>query len=263
MVKILEEAASTHYSAEKPTPDISSLEYYIVNLLQIIENTKETERHEVARLEWMYLPLLVHSERQPKLLHEELSRDPLFFVEILRVTYRSEDDQEEPTELTQAALSRARAGIELLESWHQVPGLTDDEIINSDRLRAWITTARTAANESKSGAIADREIGKVLAYAPKSSDGTFPAVAVREVIEEIASSTMENSFETATYNKRGVQTRFVDDGGLQEREISSTYQKYAALVRYKHPRTAAMLRRIASTYESEAHWHDLEADLAD
>jgi hypothetical protein len=36
----------------------------------------QIEDHEIARLEWMYLPALTHSKRQPKLLHQELAKDP-------------------------------------------------------------------------------------------------------------------------------------------------------------------------------------------
>lgn len=263
LVEILESAASVDYSTEKPTPYIGCLEYYVEKFLNIVERSGEIEINEVARLEWMYLPLLIHSERQPKLLHQELSKDPLFFVEVLKAVYPSKNDQEEAPELSQAAITRARLGAELLESWHSTPGLTEEKTINLEQLRTWITTARVAAQESKRSAITDHHIGKVLAYAPKSLDGIFPDVAVREMIEEIASRELEEGLESGVYNKRGVHSKFIDDGGLQERQIAATYQKYATAVRDTHPRTAAMLGRIADFYEFAAHHEDIRSDLAD
>lgn len=263
LVEILESAALTASSSEQPIPDLSCLDYYVEKLLHIIEKAEDIERQIIAKLEWMYLPLLVHTERQPKLLHDELSRDPLFFVEILKTVYRSEDDQEEPVELTQAAITHARLGGELLESWHQVPGLMEDGTINANYLRDWITTVRTAAHEIKRSTIADRQIGKVLASSPKPSDGTFPDIVIRDIIEEMGNSSMEESFKIAIFNQRGVYASAIDEGGLQEREIALIYQNYAASVKYTHLRTAAMLRRIADTYHSQAYSRDLEADLAD
>ena len=263
LVEILESATLVDCSTEKPTPYIGCLEYYVEKFLNIIERSGEIDINEVARLEWMYLPLLIHSERQPKLLHQKLSKDPLFFVEVLKVVYRSENDQEEAPELNQAAITHARLGAELLESWHHVPGLTEERSIDLEQLKNWLTTARAAAQQSKRGVIADRQIGKVLAYAPKSLDDIFPDVAVREMIEEIASRDLEEGLEMGIYNKRGVHSKFIDDGGLQERQIAATYQRYAAAVGDTHPRTAAMLRRIANAYEFDAHYEDIRSDLAD
>lgn len=263
LFEILETAASVDCSMEKPTHYIGCLEYCVEKFLNVIERSGEIKLNEVARLEWMYLPLIIHSERQPKLLHQELSKDPLFFVEVLKVVYRSENDQEEASELSQAAITRARLAAELLESWHSTPGLTEEKTINLEQLRTWITTARAAAQESKRGAIADHQIGKVVAYAPKSLDGIFPDVAVREMIEEIASRDLEEGLEIGVYNKRGGHSKFIDDGGLQERQIAATYRNYAAAVRDTHPRTAAMLCRIAESYEFDARHEDIRSDLAD
>lgn len=263
LVEILASAALVDCSTEKPTPYIGCLEYYVEKFLNIVEMSREIESNEVARLEWMYLPLLIHSERQPKLLHHELSKDPLFFVEVLKVVYRSEDDREEVLELSQPAITRTRLGVKLLQSWHHVPGLTEERTIDLEQLRNWIAVARAAAQEYKRGAIADRQIGNVLAYAPKSLDGIFPDVAVREMIEEIASRELEEGLEIGIYNKRGIHFRSMDDGGLQERQIAATYRTYAAAVRDKHPRTAAMLCRIADSYEFDAHHQDIRSNLVD
>jgi hypothetical protein len=49
-------------------------------------------------------------------------------------------------------------------------------------------------------------IGHVLAYAPKSADGIWLDVAVREIIEEIASFELERAIQTGVYNKYPVVT---------------------------------------------------------
>ena len=144
-------------------------------------------------------------------------------------------------------------------------------------------------------------IGHVLAYAPKSPDGIWPDVAVREIIEEIASIELERAIQTGVYNKCPVVTKLIDQGGVQERQLAQTYRSYAIAVgdthpiplgfwgkgeREKgskpsyfpfalyplpfnrkvldtHPRTAAILRCIADSYNSDAYKEDNWAELQD
>lgn len=261
LVNILEKAASVNPNTERPLPDTNLNNYYIEEIFKILEKADNIEDNKLAFLEWIYLPLLVHSQRQPKLLYQELSKDPLFFVQILKFVYKSEDDRDELVEIDQATLNRAKLGYELLKSWHQVPGLKEDGTVDLEQLKNWVLQARAASQESGIGKIADLQTGHVLAYAPKSSDGIWPDIAVREIIEEVASKQMERAIATGVFNKRGVWTKSIGEGGIQERQLAETYQNYANAVTDTHPRTAAMLRSIAEGYISDAHKEDIRAEL--
>jgi hypothetical protein len=46
-------------------------------------------------------------------------------------------------------------------------------------------------------------------------------------------------------------------------QVTSTTQTTATAVGDTHPRTAAMLRRIADGYDSDAHREDIRAELKD
>ncbi|NMB99172.1 MAG: hypothetical protein GYA35_02705, partial [Thermoanaerobaculaceae bacterium] len=54
----------------------------IEELFKVLDESKEVENDEIANLEWLYLPVLVSvgSGRPPKMLHQELSNNPKFFV---------------------------------------------------------------------------------------------------------------------------------------------------------------------------------------
>lgn len=95
------------------------------------------------------------------------------------------------------------------------------------------------------------------------ADGISADVAVREIIEEIASIELERAIETGVYNKRPVVTKLIDQGGVQERQLAQTYRSYAIAVGDTHPRTAAILRRIADSYNSDAYREDIWAELED
>ena len=172
LVSILEKAALVDRYKEKPLPDTILTTYYIEEIFNILERVDDIEDNKLAFLEWIYLPLLVHSQRQPKLLYQELSKDPLFFVQILKFVYKSEDDndRDESVEIDQATLTYAKLGHELLESWHQVPGLKEDGTVDVEELNNWVLQARAASQESGRGKIVDIQIGHLLAYAPKSPE---------------------------------------------------------------------------------------------
>jgi hypothetical protein len=263
LVELLEKAVSVNPYTEKPLPVTSCINYHIEKILHALDRSDAIEDHEIARLEWMYLPVLTHSKRQPKLLHQELSKDPLFFVEILKFIYRSENDRDDSAEPDKMTATRFKLGYKLLESWNQVPGLTEEGRVDLEQLRNWVLQARTACQQSGRGTMGDQKIGKVLAYAPKTANGIWPDLAVREVIEEVSSRELELGIEIGVYNKRGVRSKPIGQGGLQERQLAETYQNYATAVGDTHPRTAAMLRRIADGYDSDAYREDIRAELED
>ncbi|NEO40945.1 MAG: hypothetical protein F6J90_33290 [Moorea sp. SIOASIH] len=263
LVDILEKAASVDPYTEKSLPDTNRNNYYIEEIFDVLDKADDIEDNKLAFLELIHFPLLVHSIRQPKLLYQQLSKDPIFFVEILKCVYKSEDDRDESVEIDRATLNYAKLGYKLLESWHQVPGLKEDGTVDLEQLRNWVSQARTASQESGRGKIADIKIGHILAYAPKSSDGIWPDIAVREIIEEFGSNEMQEGIANGVFNKRGVVTSAIGEGGIQERQLVETYSSYAMLVGDSYPRTAAMLRSIANRYNSSAHREDIRADLED
>lgn len=261
LVEILEKAASIDPSQENPFPDTNNLIYHIERIFDVIEASDTIGDNEIARLELIYLPALTSGLRKPKLLYQELSRDPLFFAEIIKWVYKSENEQDDTTEPDESVLIRAERGKELLESWHQLPGLTEEGRVDAEKFRTWVLQARTACQESGRGKIGDRQIGIILAYSPEAPDGTWPDVAVRDIIEELSSREIEKWIERSVYNKRRVYYKSIGEGGLQERKLVETYQNYAITVADTHPRTAALLRRIADYYNSYAHGEDIRTEL--
>jgi hypothetical protein len=263
LVEILERAASVNPFMEKPLPYTGCINYYIERVLHILDKSGTIERHTIAKLEWMYLPVLSHSRRQTKILHQELSRDPLFFAEILKFIYSSENEHDDSVEPDETRVNRFKLANKLLKSWHQVPGLTEESRVDIEQLRTWVLQARAACHENGRGKGGDRKIGEVLAYAPNAPDGIWPDVAVREIVEEVSSRELELGIERGVYNKRGVSVKSIGEGGLQKRQLTETYRNYATAVGDTHPRTAAMLRRIADSYHSDAHREDIRAELED
>jgi hypothetical protein len=74
----------------------------------------------------------------------------------------------------------------------------------------------------------------------------------------LASEEIENAIQIERYNMRGVHSRGAYEGGVQERDLANTNYQAAALSS-AWPRTAALLQKIAKTWEEEAKRVDIEA----
>lgn len=242
------------------TVDLSSIGYDITRLLSRLASSDEVDESRVASLEWAYLPI-IQNYGGPKVLHRELSRNPDFFAEVVSLVYRGEG--EERGEVTEEAAARARLGYELLHSWHRGPACREDGSFESSELRDWVTRARESLKERGRGVIGDQTIGGALVRTPPDPDGAWPHAVVRDLIEELASEELERGIEIGVYNSRGVFMKSQTEGGLQERQLAERYEGYANQVGDRWHRTAAMLRRIARSYISDARREDVNAELTE
>lgn len=233
--------------------------HHVGRVLDALETSGEIEEERIAGLEWYYMPLFGHHGRRPRVLHRELSNNPGFFIEIISYAFKAEG--EESPELSEQEQNRARFAYELLETWESIPGLREDGSVDAEVLRAWVEGAREAARASGRGTIADQRIGQALASSPEGSDGAWPDMAVRDLIDDLGSEHIERGFELGIYNGRGVVSRSLTKGGEQERRLSERYKEHADALNDGWPRTAAMLRRISDRYASDARREDVEAEL--
>ena len=94
------------------------------------------------------------------------------------------------------------------------------------------------------------------------ADGTWPCAPIREVIEEVRSTHLEQGFCKGVYTSCGpVTARRLSAGGASERALAERYEGYATAVRASHPRTAGALRRIGQWYREEASRKDFESQM--
>jgi len=240
--------------------DWSTLTHDVAVLLDYIAASGAVDETRIARLEWIYLPLL-HDRRPAGLLHRELARDPAFFAEVVSLVFRAEG--EDPGETTKEVAARATYGYYLLTSWRWVPGRRDDGSLDADALASWVREARRLLAAGGRSAIGDQMIGHVLQHSSPAADGVWPDVPVRDLIEEVGSDDMDLGIHTEVVNSRGVTSRGLIDGGVQERSLVDRYNGYAQAVSDRWPRTATLLRRVAHAYENHGRWEDTTAELTE
>jgi hypothetical protein len=188
----------------------------------------------------------------------QLSRNPDLFVELVCAQYRPKNrDKAADTPPDEGKKLQAQRAQQLLHDWKTVPGTKPDGTIDPAALKAWMKIAREKAKTADRAEVSDILIGHVLAYSPEEADGSWPCVAVRQLIEDTDSRDLESGFRTQIFNKRGVFWRA--EGGKQERELAERYNKHAAAARTRWPRTAAVLKAVAERYMADARREDAES----
>lgn len=256
----------TKAALEKSIDNFSTVAHWdIEKLFEILDQSHDIHEDEIAKLEWLYLPILarVGSGRPPKMLHQQLSNDPEFFAEVIKWIYKpkSENGEEAEEDMPQEFKEqRARLAWKLLHTWKTIPGSGSSGRIDYQKLKSWVEKARELCEKLDRLEVCDTHIGQVLAYSTPDEDGNWPPEEVCRIIKEIESKNLEEGFRTEIMNKRGVVAKFSFEGGQQERELAEQYRKYADKWNVSFPKVASILRRIGEDYEFEAKREDKEAE---
>lgn len=232
----------------------------LTRLMSVVRSSPDLDESRIAQIEFLIFPLLENYGDGPLILHRQLARDPVFFADIIKVIFRSDDENAEKLNVSEGYITTA---FKLLNSWRICPGTNKDGTLDRDALRNWVDQARQLVLESGRGAIGDQQIGQALAESPFGSDNVRPHEHVRELIEELANAEIERGYEVRVFNNRGVTVRNPTDGGGLERALVERYRSDAERISDNSPRTAAMLRRLAENYDRHARREDASAELTE
>ena len=219
----------------------------------------------VATIEWLCFPLLRNQPGSHSTsLYSALAQDPGFFAWLVELAYvpagASAEDASEPTE---ANLQMALNAHEVLHSWPAsqfLPGANGEGRIDEASLNDWIDDARTRLAELDRADIGDRMIGMALAASPADPDGAWPGEAVRGLIERLERDDIDNGMSEAIFAQRGGTSRSPTGGGDQERALAEQYRQQSRHFA-EWPRTAALFRGLARTYEHIASVVDRRAEV--
>lgn len=248
------DALKTFGSQEDAEATVVS-DYDISRLLDYLKE-RGVEDEAIALLEWRYLPLL-HDDSRTLALERLLARSPATFVDLVTLVFRrkNEDADGEPQSVDPTLASNA---YRLLREWRIVPGTRADGTVDGAALNEWLDEARRLLTDADRRDVGELQIGEVLAHAPEDPDGTFPTLPVRDVLEAAPHNRFERGFSIGLFNKRGVTSRGLTDGGKQEYDLADKYESWAGAVQATHPRTASALRDLAESYREEGRRNDDE-----
>lgn len=256
LAKALEQAANDPADFEIAT--IGNRRYDLVRVLEEIEIEGKIEPNRLARIEWMYMPVLHDNKIKPKTLLNEILVNPNIFVHLVCMMFNANPpiENEFPNMSPDQKKQQALNAWHLLELIDQVPGQCSSTEIDGAQLQEWVRQARQSFEQKSRKKIGDEQIGHVLSQAPVGKDNIWPHEAVRDIIERCESLDIEMGIEVGKSNQRGVTTRAVGEGGAQERKIAEAYEQAAEKIKFEFPRTAGLLLRLAGSYKFEADIND-------
>lgn len=240
-------------------------DFEIGEIFEEIDKRDDLEKALLIHLEWLYLPILGSSgiKRNPKNLEDELAENPEFFIEVLKCVYIPEDrnliDKEKGNINESTFANIAKQAYYLLNSWKKVPGLDDNNILDEERLINWISDVRKLAKESSRLAVADSEIGKILAQYPENVP-SWPNETIFKIIDEINSDPMKRGYSSGMFNKRGFTSRAAYEGGNIERSKAKYFENLADDIRYSYPNVAEIFRNMQLNYLDDAKRMDENAE---
>ena len=263
VIQTLEQLPADLVFGTGPELDPNLLAYATVRLFKKLDDDDAVSDATIAALEIPFVRIFRYSQRPNLALYREIARDPVLFADLVTSGYKRSDGVVEAAPNEQAIQISGQILSQMIFGEGEIPGKTEDGVIDFETLSAWVNEARRLCNERARATVGDIFIGHLLAKSPVGEDQIWPCEAVRDLLDGIASQQIGKGFITGTHNLRGVTTRDPLQGGDQERALEDEYSEQAAKIASKWPHTASLLRSIRESYRHEAQWHDDEAEERD
>lgn len=226
--------------------------HHVVSLIQFLQSDSSVPEDDLFKVEWAYLPLLDSlGQGKPKLLEHKLATEPEFFCEIIRLIYRSRNEDAPPVEHSEEAKAIATNAWRLLHDWSTPPGTQPDGLFSARHFAEWLERTKAICTESGHLNVALIHVGEVLIHAPPDPSGLWIDSAVASALNDRVDDRLRRGFSTALHNSRGVH--WVDPTGKPEKELAEEYRHKAENVENAgFQRFAATLREVAAGYERDA-----------
>ena len=241
------------HEPDGPPPD----GYRVARAIDALAKDESFPKRSIALLQFQYFRAF-ETKSGALTLYSEMASDPEFFMEFASLAFKPRDAQDDRPDVHESIVSTAW---QVLHQGRAVPGADDDGTVEPTHFSYWVAQVRARAAELHRSAPVDSTIGSWLSSCPTDPDGVWPCRPVRELLEDPAAETIRNGFVCGVRNNRGIHSRGIFDGGLQERTLADKYRAFAQPLLGTFPLTAACLLEITRGYEFDARTHDDEADM--
>ena len=223
--------------------------YCIIDIFDKLSYCKiESER--LIKLEYQYIDFLQGydtSEERQLLIHKVLSENADYFIEIIAIANKINYKEKKEVDYIKARM--------LLHSWRTPPGILNDNNVDIDSFKEWVFRSRKLAKVLGEDFLAtcDYQIGKIIFFLPEDEDDReWPHRCVRQLLEDINSTAIEEGLESAVYGSRGCTIRGLFEGGKQEKELQAFWGKQCAKFSTTWPKFSEFCSKISVTFEREA-----------
>lgn len=243
----------------------SGIEFiYITTILKHLDKSENPSVvGPVVRIEFILYDALKHRMNIYKSrLMKELMNNPAQMMEIITMLYKDDEGKtiaDGVSDDNHVLLSTCAFNI--LFDLHRSPCTDDDGNVNETALKEYIKELLRLAKER--GYVKATEIvtGDLLGCLPR--DEHYPHDVLCELVEQLASDTVDTHIRFRIINNRGVTIRAYNEGGAQERALVSEFSIYKDKAKFKSPRLTRIFDDIIADYNNQAYREDVEAKLAE
>jgi addiction module HigA family antidote len=260
LVRLLFETATNN---SEPNGHYQLSKHDISDAFKELTRRPDVMPDELARLEFLYIDALDHTEHGIRNLEKQLGQSPELFAQVLALAFRRSNGGEDPPHLrpgnADSASGLATAAYRLLTHATRAPGTNDEGKIDARKLGDWLTRVRELTREHAREAVGESIIGQLLGRCPTGEDGIWPTEAVREVLEDFGTPELAGGMRNGRYNARGAV--FHGEGGGEERSLAETYRAWSRQLASQYPFTSRLLNDMVRMYEHDASWHDTNSQV--
>lgn len=226
--------------------------YETVEIIKALQSDPNTDVDNLFQVEWAYLPLLDRrTGTTAKTLERRLADDAAFFCEVLRLLFKSEEEEPPTEERLEQAKSVASNAYRLLHDWRYPPGSREDGMYDGEALATWLAAVKQECADTGLSAFSMTMVGHALVYVPPDPDGLWIHRAAAAALNAKDAGDMRDGFRTELFNSRWVH--LVENGGHAESVPADKYRSQADAVDdsgYRY--LAASLRELVGECEREA-----------
>ncbi|WP_168441891.1 hypothetical protein [Pontiella desulfatans] len=235
----------------------ASVQYHIQEVIQVLQGVGSIDDQMMIEIEWNYLRMFRFDRFTPIYLFKKVAADPAFFAQLVSWIYKKEELAEAEQEQRKLLAEKSFTLLDKINLWEA----GDEQVVSREGLSRWVEQVRLTLLEENLTGIGDDRIGHCLSHCPEGADGIWPHENVRHVIEAIKSKELDVAVQVGRSNSRGATSRAMFEGGDQERNLADKYQEEAEKLQLVFPRTATILRSLASSYDWDAKRHDQNVEL--
>ena len=239
--------------------------YQISEALNSLNERTGVSPDEMAWLEFFFVEALERSKYGIPNLERQIAQSPTHFVQMVALLFKRRDGGQDPPEWRiedrRHRDDLASAAYSLLNRIGRIPGTGEDGKIDAEVLLNWITEVRRLCAEHGRTEAGDETIGQLLSKAPVEEDGRWPCLPVCEAMESVASQHIRIGFNAGVHRSRGVTSRAIDEGGVQERDLAAKYRGWAKERAFDFPYVSSVLDSVAAEYDWHAKREDSEVEI--
>jgi hypothetical protein len=226
----------------------------VLNVISALQGNPDVNNDDLIAVEWAFLPIKRnYPQFRPKRIEERLAIDPMFFCEVIKLTYRSDKDKNFGEEVSEQQRAVASLTWDLLKDWRLPPGLTIDKGFSKENFESWLKAVQTECERTGYLKVAMNCIGQVLVNVP-TIDSNFPMCRdVAEIINDKDHTDILQGYQNGILDLNSIE--IINKQNPIEQKVSLKYKEQATVVEEQsYYRIATMLREVANYYEDKAIW---------